>query len=148
MYGSQEFFLGQQDNVRFFTVDPYSVSESHGLFSNWAKFRKNIFLKIKTSTIKSEKNIYQTIHNTRFIFNFFGIFTIFLYFSWFFEEKNIIFWKKYENILPPTQATRCNFGMVSQFSTHHWYLLMCRKLQNHSKVAPGGLCRWQHDFCP
>ena len=36
-----------------------------------------IFLKINTSTIKSSKNINQTIHSTSFIFIFFGFFTFF-----------------------------------------------------------------------
>ena len=88
MYGSQEKNLGQKVNVKFFTVDPYSVGTGVPRpFSKFANYWKNIFLKIKTSKIKSEKNIYQTIHNTRFIFNFFGIFTIFLYFSRFFKKK-------------------------------------------------------------
>ena len=81
MYGGQEKILGQKVNVKFFTVDPYVGGA--GLprpFSKFANYWKNIFLKIKTSKIKSEKNIYQTIYNTRFIFYFFGIFTIFLYF--------------------------------------------------------------------
>ena len=81
MYGSQEKILGQKVNVKFFTVDPYSVGTGVPRpFSKFANYWKNIFLKIKTSKIKSEKNIYQTIHNTRFIFNFFGIFTIFCIF--------------------------------------------------------------------
>ena len=88
MYGGQEKILGQKVNVKFFTVDPYVGGA--GLprpFSKFANYWKNIFLKIKTSKIKSEKNIYQTIHNTGFIFYFFGIFTIFLYFSRFFTKK-------------------------------------------------------------
>ena len=88
MYGSQEKILGQKVNVKFFTVDPYSVGTGVPRpFSKFANYWKNIFLKIKTSKIKSEKNIYQTIHNTRFIFIFFGIFTIFFVFF-------PIFWKK------------------------------------------------------
>ena len=78
MYGSQEKNLGQKVNVKFFTVDPYSVGTPiPQTFLELGKIQKNIFLKIKTSTIKSEKNIYQTIHNTSVIFNFFVIFTIF-----------------------------------------------------------------------
>ena len=78
MYGSREKIWGQKVNVKFFTVDPYSVgARVPRTFLELGKIQKNIFLKIKTSTIKSEKNTYQTIHNTRFIFNFFGIFTIF-----------------------------------------------------------------------
>ena len=61
-------------------------------FLEMGKIQKNIFLEIKTSKIKSEKNIYQTIHNTRFIFYFFGIFTIFFVFF-------LIFWKKSTQIL-------------------------------------------------
>ena len=88
--------LGQKVNVKFDTVDPYSGGTGVPLtFLEMGKIQKNIFLKIKTSIIKSEKNIYQTIHNTRFIFNFFGIFTIFLYFSWFFGKKVPKFWKNY-----------------------------------------------------
>ena len=91
MYGSQEKKLGQKVNVKFFTVDPYSVGAGvPRTFLELGKIQKNIFLKIKTSTIKSEKNIYQTIHSTSFIFNFVGIFTIFLYFSRFFENLNSI----------------------------------------------------------
>ena len=51
-----------------------------------------------------------------------------------------------EIMLPPTQATRCNFGVVSQFSTHCKVPRMCRKLRNHAKIAPGGLCRRQNIF--
>ena len=88
MYGSQEKILGQKVNVKFFTVDTYSVGTGvPRTFLEMGKIQKNIFLKIKTSIIKSEKNIYQTIHNTRFIFNFFGIFTICLYFSRFLGKK-------------------------------------------------------------
>ena len=100
MYGSQEKILGQKVNVKFFTVDPYSVGTGvPRTFLELGKIQKNIFLKIKTSTIKSEKNIYQTIHSTSFIFNFFGIFTIFLYFSRFFEKKVPKFWKNYTKTL-------------------------------------------------
>ena len=79
MYGSQEKNLGQKVNVKFFTVDPYSVGTGVPRpFSKFANYWKNIFLKIKTSKIKSEKNIYQTIHSTRFIFwNFYYFFCIF-----------------------------------------------------------------------
>ena len=149
MYGSQEKNFGQKVNVKFFTVDPYSGGTGvPRTFLEMGKFQKNIFLKIKTSIIKSEK-IYIKQYIAPASFSIFLEFLLFfLYFSRFFKEKNMIFWKNYENILPPTQATRCNFGMVSQFSTHPWYLLICRKLRNHSKIAPGGLCRRQHDFCP
>jgi len=92
MYGSQEKILGQKVNVKFFTVDPYSVGAGvPRTFLELGKIQKNIFLKIKTSTIKSEKNIYQTIHSTSFIFNFFGILLFFLDFSGFFENLNSIF---------------------------------------------------------
>ena len=82
MYGSQEKILGQKVNVKFFTVDPYSGdTRVPRTFLELGKIQKNIFLNIKTSTIKSEKkNIYQTIHSTSFIFNFFGIFTFFFIF--------------------------------------------------------------------
>ena len=42
--------------------------------------------------------------------------SFFWYFLWFFEEKNLIFWKNYTNFLPLPQTTRCNFWMVLQFS--------------------------------
>ena len=108
MYGSQEKILGQKVNVKFFTVDPYVGGA--GLprpFSKFANYWKNIFLKIKTSKIKSEKNIYQTIHNTRFIFIFFGIFTIFLYFSRFFEKKSTEILKKLHLHLIASTAKFC-----------------------------------------
>ena len=69
------------------------VPMSHGLFQNWAKFR--LFLKIRTSTIKSEKNIYQTIHSTSFISIFVvEIFTIFLFFFPDFFNNQIPFSEK------------------------------------------------------
>jgi len=118
MYGSQEKILGQKVNVKFFTVDPYSGGTGvPRTFLEMGKIQKNIFLKIKTSIIKSEKNIYQTIHNTRFIFYFFGIFTIFLYFSRFFERKVPKFWKNYTKTLTLPQATRWTFWRVWDFST-------------------------------
>ena len=64
-----------------------------------SKIQKNIFLNMKTSKIKSEKNIYQTTRSTSFIFNFFWQFYYFFYFSRFFENLNSIFWKKYANFL-------------------------------------------------
>ena len=64
------------------------VPMSHGLFLELGKIQ--IFLKIKTSTIKSEKNIYQTIPSTSFILIFVGFFCHFLYFSQFFEKLNLI----------------------------------------------------------
>ena len=57
MYGSQEKIWGQKVNVKFFTVDPYSVGAGvPRTFLELGKIQKNIFLKIKTSKIKSEKN--------------------------------------------------------------------------------------------
>ena len=118
MYGGQEKMLGQKVNVKFFTVDPYSVGTGVPRpFSKFANYWKNIFLKIKTSKIKSEKNIYQTIHNTRFIFNFFGIFTIFLYFSRFFENLNSILWKNYNFVLPFMEP---NFAIFFVFFPIFW----------------------------
>ena len=118
MYGSQEKILGQKVNVKFFTVDTYSVGTGvPRTFLELGKIQKNIFLKIKTSTIKSEKNKYQTIHSTNFIFNFFGIFTIFLYFSRFFENLNSVFWKKYANFLTlpqPNFTTGLGFLAIFQ----------------------------------
>ena len=62
--------------------------------------------------MKSEKNTYQTIHSTSFIFNLFGIFTSFLYFSRFFEEKK---YQNFEKITPSfnrfhSQILQNNFG--------------------------------------
>ena len=74
--------LGQKVNVKFFTVDPYvgGGPDSHGPFQNLPIIGKIFFLKIKTSKIKSEKNIYQTIQNTRSIFLFFWNFYYFFVF--------------------------------------------------------------------
>ena len=56
MYGSQDKILGQKVNVKFFTVDTYSVGTGvPQTFLELGKIQKNIFLNIKTSTIKSEK---------------------------------------------------------------------------------------------
>ena len=53
MYGSQEKILGQKVNVKFFTVDTYSVGTGvPQTFLELGKIQKNIFLNIKTSTIK------------------------------------------------------------------------------------------------
>ena len=137
MYGGQEKILGQKVNVKFFTVDPYSVGTGVPRpFSKFANYWKNIFLKIKTSKIKSEKNIYQTIHNTRFIFIFFGIFTIFLYFSRFFENLNSILWKKYTPRYPFPQVTRGNFLSFSDFSYHYQHMVIIGKIRKCPKVAP------------
>ena len=58
MYGSQEKILGQKVNVKFFTVDPYSVGAGvPRTFLELGKIQKNIFLKIKTST-KNLKKMY------------------------------------------------------------------------------------------
>ena len=51
MYGIQE-----KVNVKFFTVDPYLVGT--GVSRTFLELGKNIFWKIKTSTIKSEKKKY------------------------------------------------------------------------------------------
>ena len=70
MYGSQEKILGQKVNVKFFTVDPYSVgTKVPRTFLELGKIQKNIFLNIKTSTIKSEKiYIKQYIAPASFLF--------------------------------------------------------------------------------
>ena len=119
MYGSQEKILGQKVNVKFFTVDPYSVGTGVPRpFSKFANYWKNIFLKIKTSKIKSEKNIYQTIHNTRFIFYFFGIFTIFFVFFPIFFKKNVFFLKKLQISLAASTANQVHFlGGLAIFHT-------------------------------
>ena len=70
MYGSQEKILCQKVNVKFFTVDPYSMGI--GVSRTFLELGK-----IKISSIKSEKNIYQTIHSTSFIYICLVIFTIF-----------------------------------------------------------------------
>ena len=144
MYGSQEKILGQKVNVKFFTVDTYSVGTwVPRTFLELGKIQKNIFLNIKTSTIKSEKNIYQTIHSTSFIFNFFGILLFFLDFSGFFENLNSIFWKNYANFLTLPQTTMSNFWLVAQFSRDPGYVRVSGKLSNQSKIAPGGL--WKRE---
>ena len=92
MYGSREKIWGQKVNVKFFTVDPYSLGAGvPRTFLELGKIQKNIFLKIKTSTIKSEKiYIKQYIAPASFlIFSEFLLF--FLYFSRFFENLNSIF---------------------------------------------------------
>ena len=89
MYGSQEKKLGQKVNVKFFTVDPYSGGyRSATDFFRIGQNSEKSFLKTKTSTIKSEQNIYQAIHSTSLILIFFGIFTIFCIFPDF-QKKNI-----------------------------------------------------------
>ena len=144
MYGSKEKILGQKVNVKFFTVDPYSVGAGvPRTFLELGKIQKNIFLNIKTSTIKSEKNIYQTIHSTSFIFNFFGILLFFLDFSGFFENLNSIFWKNYANFLTLPQTTRSNFWLVAQFSRDPHIPRVSGKLSNQSKIAHGGL--WKRE---
>ena len=104
-----------------------------------SKIQKNIFLNMKTSKIKSEKNIYQTIHSTSFIFNFFGIFTIFLYFSRFFENLNSILWKNYNFVLSFLHTATCNIWVNWYFSTHLWYTRVCGKIQIHPNIASGGV---------
>ena len=77
------------------TVDPYSGGDrSPTNFFRIGQNSEKYFLKIKTSTIKSAKNIYQTIHSTSFIFNFFGIFTIFFVFFPIFWKFKFHFLKK------------------------------------------------------
>ena len=50
MYGSQEKILGQKVNVKFFTLDPYSVGTGvPQTFLEWGKIQNNFFLTIKTS---------------------------------------------------------------------------------------------------
>ena len=54
MYGGQEKNLGQKVNVKFFTVDPYSVGTGVSrTFLELDKIQNFFFLKIKTSKIKS-----------------------------------------------------------------------------------------------
>ena len=48
MYGGQEKMLGQKVNVKFFTVDPYSVGTGvPRTFLELGKIQKNIFRKLK-----------------------------------------------------------------------------------------------------
>ena len=71
MCRSSQKNLGQKVDVKFFTVYPYSVgTKVPQTFLELGKIQKNIFLKIKTSTIKSEKNIYikQYIAPASFLF--------------------------------------------------------------------------------
>ena len=59
-----------------------------------------IFLKINTSTIKSSKNINQTIHSTSFIFIFFGFFTFFSRLRiWFLEKITTLLCHSWSQIL-------------------------------------------------
>ena len=61
MYGSREKIWGQKVNVKFFTVDPYSVGTGVPDFLKTGQNSEKYFLNIKTSTIKSEeKNISKT----------------------------------------------------------------------------------------
>ena len=150
MYGSQEKILGQKVNVKFFTVDPYSVGTGVPRpFSKFANYWKNIFLKIKTSKIKSEKNIYQTIHNTSLIFNFFwNFYNFFVFFP--------IFWKKkYQNsekITPSfnrfhSQILLNDFGFWD-FSIDPRHVGSYGKIPNPSKSSPVGLWKRLIDFLP
>ena len=140
MYWSQEKNWGQKVNVKFFTVGPYSGgTRVPRTFLELGKIQKNIFLNTKTSTIKSEKNIYQTIRSTSFIFNFFGIFSIFFYFSWFFENLNSIFWKNYSFVLSFLHTATCNIWVNWYFSTHLWYTRVCGKIKIHPNIASGGV---------
>ena len=117
MYGSQEKIWGQKVNGKFFTVDPYSLGAGvPRTFLELGKIQKNIFLKIKTSTIKSEKiYIKQYIAPASFlIFSEFLLF--FLYFSRFFENLNSIFWKKYANFLTlPQPNFTTGYGFLAIF---------------------------------
>ena len=116
MYGSQEKILGQKVNVKFFTVDTYSVGTGvPRTFLELGKIQKNIFLKIKTSTIKSEKNIYQTIHSTSFMFNFFGNFTNFFRIFPDFLKIQILFSEK--NTLPVSHFHRSHGVTFGHFRT-------------------------------
>ena len=110
--------MGQKVNVKFFVVDPYSVGTGvPRTFLELGKIQKNIFLKIKTSIIKSE-NIYQRIHNTGFIFYFFGIFTIFFVFFPIFFKKNVFFLKKLQISLAASTANQVHFlGGLAIFHT-------------------------------
>ena len=83
MYGSREKIWGQKVNVKFFTVDPYSVGAGvPRTFLELGKIQKNIFLNVKTSTIKSEKiYIKQYIALASFL-----IFLKFLLFFWIFPD--------------------------------------------------------------
>ena len=85
MHRSQEKILGQKVHAKFLTVDPYSVGAGvPRTFLELGKIQKNIFLKIKTTTIKSEKiYIKQYIAPALFLFfleflQFFCIFPDFL----------------------------------------------------------------------
>ena len=91
MLGLCHFIFVTFTNDKFFTVTlNVTVTRVPRTFLELGKIKKNIFLKIKMSTIKSEKkNIYQTIHSTSFISIFVvEIFTIFLlFFSDFFNNQ-------------------------------------------------------------
>ena len=83
--------MGQKVNVKFFTVDPYVGGTGvPRTFLEMGKLQKNIFLKIKTSIIKSEK-IYIKQYITP------GSFLIFLEFLLFFCIFPDFLKKKYQN---------------------------------------------------
>ena len=135
--------MGQKVNVKFFIVDPYVGGTGvPRTFLELGKIQKNIFLKIKTTKIKSEKNIYQTIHYTRFFFTVFWIFPDFLK-------------KKYQNsekITPKlwrfhSQILLNDFGFWD-FSIDLRYVGSYGKIPNPSKSSPGGLWKRQNDFLP
>ena len=83
--------MGQKVNVKFFTVDRYSGGTGvPRTFLEMGKIQKNIFLKIKTSIIKSEK-IYIKQYITP------GSFLIFLEFLLFFCIFPDFLKEKYQN---------------------------------------------------
>ena len=69
--------------------------------------------------------------------NFVGIFQKFLDFFSSNSEKNIIF-----------REILLHDYDFWQFSINPGYLGVYGKLRNHSKIAPGGLCKWQNKFLP
>ena len=149
MLGLCHFIFITFTNEKFFTVTlNVTVTRVPRTFLELGKNKKNIFLNIKTSTIKSEKNIYQTIHSTSFIFIFFGIFTIFLYFSRFFENLNSIFWKNYNFVLSFLHTAICNIWVNWYFSTHLWYTRVCGKIKIHPNIASGGVQERQNKNIP
>ena len=106
------------------------------------KIQKNIFLKIKTTKIKSEKNIYQTIHYTRFFFTVFWIFPDFL------KKK----YRNSEKITPSfnrfhSQILLNDFGFWD-FSIDPRHVGSYGKIPNPSKSILVGLWKRLIDFLP
>ena len=149
MYGGQEKILGQKVNVKFFTVDPYVGGTGvPRTFLEMGKIQKNIFLKIKTSIIKSEKiYIKQYITPASFLI-FLEFFLFFCIFPHFLKKK----YQNSEKITPSfnrfhSQILLNDFGFWD-FSTPPRHADRCEKIPNPSKSSPVGLWKRLYDFFP